>query len=53
MSMPALSNMPPFEPNAFCMSTTTNAVREGSISTGSGTALIGWLRMATSPFLLI
>src|SRR6266571_6066343 len=39
---PARSNIPPGEPNAFCMSMTSIAVRVGSRSTGSGRA---WSRM--------
>src|SRR5690242_12899702 len=38
MSKPARSNIPPFETNAFCISTTTIAVRVRSMSSGSGRA---------------
>jgi len=51
MPIPALSNMPPGEPKAFCISTTITAVRAGSISTGAGVAWISMVCIAV-PFSL-
>ncbi len=38
MSIPARSNMPPLEPNSFCISTTMTAVLAGSTTIGPGLA---------------
>src|SRR3954453_6074738 len=45
ISIPARSNIPPFEPKSFCMSTTMTTVLAVSIAIGSGFAssLIKWL----------
>src|SRR4051812_27611135 len=45
----ALSNMPPGDPKAFCMSMTMSADRVGSISAGSGRAWMCMVGMSLFP----